>query len=103
MDEYVIAHPGQPIVNITAYTARQKVSGYIGDQISHLMGGGEPALVLVDDRLTWRVPIILTNPSQGIVGTVGSLDVNARTGSLIVPSNLKKQVEARAKEIIAAS
>ena len=41
-DEYIIAQPGAPIVNITAFTARQKASGYVGDQISHLMGGDAP-------------------------------------------------------------
>ena len=42
-DEIMLAAPGEPIVNITAYTARQKASGYVGSYISHLMGGGEPS------------------------------------------------------------
>ena len=97
--EHLIAPPGEPVVNITAFTARQKVSGYIGDQISHLMGGGEPTLILTNGILVWRVPIILTLPSQGTVGVVQSLDVNARTGSLIIPPNFAEQVESRAKKI----
>jgi hypothetical protein len=99
--EYVIAQPGEPIVNITSFTARQKVSGYVGDQISHLMGGDAPTLILAQGRLVWRVPIILTRPSQGIVGTVGELDVDARTGSLIIPPQFAEQVQARAKALVA--
>lgn len=99
--EHLIAHSGEPIVNVTAFTARQKVSGYVGDQISHMMGGGDPTLILTNDTLVWRVPIVLTMPSRGAVGMVGFLDVNARTGSLIVPSYFIEQVEARAQEIVA--
>jgi hypothetical protein len=67
-DEFVIARPGEPIVNITGFTARQKASGYVGDRISHMMGGDEPTLMLVEQRLVWRVPIILTSPSAGPPG-----------------------------------
>lgn len=100
-DEYIIAQPGEPIVNITAFTARQKASGYVGDQISHLMGGGAPTLILARGRLVWRVPIIFTRPSQGIIGTVGELDVDARTGRLIVPPHFVEQAQVRAKALIA--
>jgi len=99
--EHLIAHSGEPIVNITAFTARQKVSGYVGGQISHMMGGGDPTLILTNSTLVWRVPIVLTTPSQGAVGVVGFLDVNARTGSLIIPPHFIEQVETRAQEIIA--
>ncbi len=102
-NEYPIAQSGEPIVNITDATARQKVSGYVGDQISHLMGGGEPALVLTRDALVWRVPLILTTPSQGIVGVVGSLDVDAHTGSLIIPPDFREQVETNAQKVSFAS
>ena len=99
--EYIIAQPGEPIVNITSFTARQKVSGYVGDQISHLMGGDAPTLILAQGRLVWRVPVILTQPSLGVVGTVGELDVDARTGSLIIPPHFVKQVQARAEALVA--
>jgi hypothetical protein len=100
VDEYVIAWPGEPMVNITAFTARQKVGGYVGDRISHLMGGDDPALVWAKGRLVWRVPINLTRPSQGVVGIVGMMDVDARTGSLIVQPDFAEQVQARADRIL---
>lgn len=97
--EYVLARPGEPIVNITAFTARQKVSGYVGDQISHLMGGDEPTLLWARNRVVWRVPIMLTFPSRGMAGTVGFLDVDARTGQLMIPKDFSKQVETRAEAL----
>ncbi len=101
-DDVIIARPGEPIVNITAFTARQKVSGFVGDRISHLMGGDEPTLVLAQERLVWRVPITLTRPALGIVGVVGILDVDARTGHLIIPSDFAQQVENRARALTEA-
>jgi len=97
--EFILARPGEPIVNITAFTARQKVSGYVGDQISHLMGGDEPTLIWARNRVVWRVPLILTFPSRGVVGTVGFLDVDARTGQLMIPTDFSKQVEIHAQAL----
>jgi hypothetical protein len=100
--EYVIAPPGTPIVNITAYTARQQASGYVGSHVSHLMGGGEPALLLVQERLVWRVPIFLSSPRRGVLGQVGSLDIDARSGQLILPPQFIEQLEHHAQTLIAS-
>lgn len=100
-DDFLIAQPGEPIVNITPFTARQKVSGYVGYHISHMMGGDEPSLVFSKGRLVWRVPIIFTRPHEGVLGVVGQVDVDTRTGRLILPHNLAAQVEANAQQILA--
>jgi hypothetical protein len=102
-EEHLIAEPGRPIVNITAFTARQKASSYVGDKISHLMGGDEPALILSQGRLVWRVPILLTTPVRGRVGVVGSLDVDAHTGSLLIQPGFDEQVVARARTLTATT
>ncbi len=101
--EYILARPGEPVFNITAFTARQKVSGYVGDQISHLMGGDEPTLLWAKNRVVWRVPILLTVPSRGVVGTVGYLDVDARTGQLLISKDFVKQVEKHAEALTSNS
>jgi hypothetical protein len=103
INEYVIARPGEPIVNITGFTARQKVSGYVGDRISHLMGGDEPTLILAEERLVWRVPVILTSPARGTVGIVGTVDVDARTGSLLIAPDFEEQVQNRAQALAQAA
>lgn len=100
--DHLIAGPGEPIVNVTAFTARQKVSGYVGSNVSHLMGAGEPSLLLSGERLVWRVPIILTSPVHGIMDVVGSLDMDARTGQLFVPPDFVAQVEVNAQKAAAA-
>jgi hypothetical protein len=99
-NEYLLAAPGEPIVNVTAYTARQQASGYVGSHVSHLMGGGEPSLLLTDGRVVWRVPILLSSPRRGILGTVAYLDVDARTGQILPPPNFIQQVETHAQALI---
>ncbi len=100
-DDFLIAQPGEPIVNITPFTARQKVNGYMGEHISHMMGGDEPELRYSRGRLIWRVPIVFTTPFKGKIGVVGHLDVDARTGRLYVPANFAAEVKVNASTLAA--
>lgn len=99
-EDILIAAPGEPIFNITAFSAKQKASGYVGSHISHLMGGDEPSLLLSQGRLIWRVPILFTTPQQGKLGHVGTLDIDARTGQLLIPPNLNEQLQSHAQTLL---
>lgn len=69
--------------NITPFVARQKVTGFVIQEISDRMCGDQPDLV-VGDRLCWSVPVVLTSPTRGVVGKVGEILVDATTGELLV-------------------
>ena len=69
--------------NITPFVARQKVTGFVIQEISDAMRGDQPELV-VGDRLCWSVPVVLTSPTRGVVGKVGHILVDATTGELLV-------------------
>jgi hypothetical protein len=99
-DDIVIALPGEPIVNIDAVTARRKVNGYIGLEVSTMMGGTEAGLVYTRGRLVWRVPIIFATPFDGQLGVVGVVDVDARTSELIIPANLEEKLRANADALL---
>lgn len=99
-DDKVIAHPGEPIVNIDAVAARRKVNGYIGREISMMMGGAPAALVYSKGRLVWRVPIIFTTPFDGQLGVVGVVDVDTKTTELIIPPNLEETLHANANALL---
>lgn len=86
-------------VNISAYAARQKVNGFILSEISYMMHAGTPTLVL-DERIRWRVPIILSLTSQGDVGEVGSIEVDVETGQLSITPQQIAEIEARAQALI---
>jgi hypothetical protein len=99
-NDTIIAHPGEPIVNIDASAARQKVNRYVGGEISLMMRGVEPALVYSKERLLWRVPIEFASPMRGRIGLLGALDVDARTGNLLISINFAEEIEANARAIL---
>ena len=69
--------------NFSAKSAQKIVGRFVADEISYLLRAGEPALVL-SKRLYWRVPIQLAFPDKGMVGAVGTLDVDVETGQILV-------------------
>ncbi len=83
-------------VNVTEFSARQKVTGFVADVISTNMHGGEPRLV-VGERICWRVPVILSMPPTGDRGEVGAIDVDIETGQLMITHALIKEIERRAE------
>jgi len=83
-------------VNVTAFSARQKVTGFVADEISTNMHAGEPRLV-VGERICWRVPIILSMPPSGDRGEVGTIDVDVETGQVMITQALIQEIERRAE------
>jgi hypothetical protein len=86
-------------VNVTAFSARQKVTGFVADEISTNMHAGEPKLV-VSERIVWRVPIILSMPPTGDRGEVGMIDVDVETGQLNINQSLIMEIERRAEYLV---
>ncbi len=68
-------------INLSAEEARRKVNRYVHQEVSYLMHGDAPNL-MVADRVYWRVPILFTYPSHGILGTIGYIEVDVETGEL---------------------
>lgn len=77
-------------IHITATTARRRASRLVASEISNLLYGGEPTLV-IDKHICWRVPILLAYPNTGLVGQVGVLDVDVESGEVFVtPEKLEE-------------
>lgn len=89
-------------INMTAFAARQKVSGFVLSEISNLMHGGTPVLV-VSERLYWRVPVILSFPPHGDLGEVGAIDVDVESGEMQVTQALIREIQERAQTLAARS
>jgi hypothetical protein len=87
-------------VNFSATAARRRVSRFVADEISYLMRGDEPNLV-VADRIYWRVPVVLTFPGHGSVGAVGDIDVDVETGQLHITPELITEIQQRASDLAA--
>lgn len=83
-------------VDVTAFSARQKVTGFVADEISTNMHGEEPRLI-VGERICWRVPVILSMPPTGDRGKVGTIDVDIETGQLMITQSLVEEIKRRAE------
>ncbi len=81
-NQRVSLHILPPRVRIPAAVARRKVNVFVCEHLSCSMGGGAPELV-TGERVVWRVPVLLTFPHYGTVGTAGVIDVDAETGDLL--------------------
>jgi hypothetical protein len=69
-------------VNIPSVVAQRSVSRLLIEQVGNLLYGEKPSLVAAG-RLLWRVPVYLGSPVIGVVGQVGTLDVDAQTGEIL--------------------
>jgi len=76
------------MVNLSAAEARRKVSRYVHREVSYLMHG-EPPDLMVAERVYWRVPVSFAYPSHGVLGTIGYIEVDVETGLLnLQPQNI---------------
>lgn len=89
-------------ITVSAEEARRKVNRFVHREISYLMRGDPPNLV-VADRVYWRVPIVLAFPSYGSLGIVGSVDVDVESGELDISADYIAEVQRRAQELAARS
>jgi hypothetical protein len=80
----------QPL-NVTAFSARQRVSQYVLLELSNQLGGGTPELT-VAERVYWSVPVVFTLPGKGVLGRVGTLRVDAGTGELLTDPQTEQEM-----------
>src|ERR1700687_1251886 len=71
----------QPL-NITSFSARQRVTQYVMQELSSQLGGDPPELT-VGERAYWSVPVVFTLPGKGVLDRVGTLWIDAGTGELL--------------------
>jgi hypothetical protein len=87
-------------LNVSAFVARQKVTGYVLDHMSDHMAGDEPSLVVDGERFLWRVPVYLAVLPQGRLGQVGMIDVDAQNGQLLVTTELIEEMHRNAQTLV---
>lgn len=85
-------------MNISATVARRKANAFTASNIGNLLLADEPTLT-ISDRIVWRVPVDLTYPHIGRVSKVGTLDVDAETGVVLVTAEQVTKITERAKNL----
>ncbi len=84
-------------IHYSAEAARRAVGRFVAGEIAYLLRSGEPSLVMTE-RIVWRVPVDLTLPSHGVVGTVGQIDVDVETGELDVTPEMIRRIQENAEQ-----
>lgn len=81
----------EAIVNVDAKTARKQATAWLVSEVGNMLMAGPPRLV-ISRTTVWRLPALLTSSEQGIIGEVGTVDVDASTGQTLVNSQLRTQI-----------
>jgi len=90
-------------VNISAPAARQRINRLVLEEVGTGLGSEEPALVVEQNKVLWRVPVVLSLPKLGRLGQVGSIDVDAQTGESLVDSKQLKDISDYADRLATGS
>src|SRR5215831_11517477 len=80
----------QPL-NVTSFSARQRVTQYVMHELSTQLGGDTPELT-VAERVYWTVPVVFTLPGKGVLGRVGTLRIDAGTGELLTDPQTEQEI-----------
>src|SRR5271169_6030805 len=80
----------QPL-NVTSFSARQRVTQYVMHELSTQLGSDTPELT-VGERVYWSVPVVFTLPGRGVLGRVGTLRIDAGTGELLTDPQTEREI-----------
>jgi hypothetical protein len=85
-------------LHISSFSARQKVTQYVVQGLSTQLGADVPELS-VGERVYWSVPVVFTLPGKGVLGSVGTLRVDAGTGELLTDPQTEQEMLLHAGEL----
>jgi hypothetical protein len=87
----------QPL-NITSFSARQRVTQHVMRELSTQLSGGAPELT-VGERVYWSVPVEFSLPGKGVLGRVGTLRVDTATGELLTDPQTEREMMQHAEQL----
>jgi hypothetical protein len=85
---------------MAAEVARRQANVWLLENVGNLLRAESPELVL-HDRLIWRVQVILTSPSLGSVGRIGSIELDATSGAVLSSDSLIEELITNAQTVAA--
>ena len=90
-------------LNVTAEEARRRVNRQVVTELGTGLVARDPELVLVDEQIVWRVPIVLSLPGLGDLGQVGTVDIDARTDDLLLSPDAQEKIIQHARRLYAGT
>ena len=93
----------QTTLNITSSEARKIANQQIVTGLGTGLLALEPELLVKNNQFIWRVPILLSLPTLGDLGQVGTIAVDATTGHILTDSRAQKKIQQHASRLYAGS
>ena len=90
-------------MNVTAFVARRKVNGLLLDRVGTGLYTDKPELVMSDQRMCWRVPVILALPTLGRLGQVGTVEVDVQSGEVLADEITWQEMSEHAERLVAGA
>ncbi len=90
-------------LNVTADEARRRVNRQVVTELGTGLIARVPELVLRGEQIAWRVPIVLSLPGLGDLGQVGAVDVDARSGDLLLNPATQEGIVQHARRLYAGA
>ncbi|MEZ4862596.1 MAG: hypothetical protein R3C14_14880 [Caldilineaceae bacterium] len=85
-------------LGITAKQAKRKLSRFLLDEVSLFIGPEEPLLVFIEPtKIVWRFPLQFALAKQGRLGQVGTVDVDAQSGELLLIDEHLMEIKRNAR------
>ena len=78
-------------VNVNAKSARRQATIWLASEVGNMLIAGTPQL-FIGQQTVWRVPVLLTSSTIGVVGNVGVVDIDTITGQLLVTDQIKDEL-----------
>jgi hypothetical protein len=88
----------RPAPAIAEETAKLTATEYCLFHYPTLYTAGAPCLGSERNHLQWSIPILLVSPVHGVLGEVGTLHIDARSGKVIGASD-RAEVVARGEKL----
>ena len=90
-------------LNVTAEAARRCVNRQVVTELGTGLIAGDPELTFVGEQIAWRVPIVLSLPGLGDLGQVGTVDIDARSGDLLLNRDAQEKMIQHARRLYAGA
>lgn len=90
-------------LNIGADEAQRLVNQQVVTKLGTGLIARDPQLAIDEERVTWRVPIVLSLPGLGDVGQVGTVDIDAASGNLLIDADNQQRIIQHARRLYAGA
>jgi hypothetical protein len=89
-------------LNTSADEAHRRVNREVVTELGTGLIARDPELAVDEEKVVWRVPIVLSLPELGDLGT-GSIDVDARSGRLLSKAADRHRIIEHARRLFAGA